>query len=55
MRFALLEAKLALAKIVTKFKFAKCVNTPIPLKYINTRPGLLQAIQIKVKVERRVN
>ncbi len=53
MRFALVEAKLALANIIFRFKFIKSVNTEIPLKYTNTRPGLLQAINIVVKVEKR--
>jgi hypothetical protein len=53
MRFALVEAKLALAKIILKFKFVKSTNTQIPLKFSNTRPGLLQAISIIVGVEKR--
>jgi hypothetical protein len=53
MRFALVEAKLALARIVLMFKFIKSVNTQIPLKYTNKRPGLLQAISIVVNVEKR--
>ena len=32
MRFALMEAKLALAAVVRKFKFEKCVDTEVPLQ-----------------------
>ena len=53
MRFALIEAKLALVKTIFKYKFYKTTNTQIPLKYSNTRPGILQAINITVGVDRR--
>ncbi len=52
MRFALLEAKLALAKITQKFRFFRTPKTEVPLRY---SPGrrLLQAKSLIVGIERR--
>ncbi|CAG2114259.1 unnamed protein product [Medioppia subpectinata] len=55
MRFALVEAKLALANILMNFEFSKCAKTEIPLRYMNTRPGLLQAISVWANVRRRTH
>ena len=52
MRFALLEAKLALAKIIHKFKFTKVSKTDVPIKFNNGR-GILQANRIIVGIEKR--
>ncbi|CAG2168837.1 unnamed protein product [Oppiella nova] len=53
MRFALLEAKLALARVLMDYEFSPCAKTEVPLRFVNTRPGLLQAVSIWVNVERR--
>ncbi len=52
MRFALLEAKLALAKITQKFRFFRTPKTQVPLKYSRGR-RLLQAKSLIVGIERR--
>ena len=52
MRFALLEAKLALAKIITKYKFVKSKNTQVPLTFLPNRV-ILTPKSIIVGVERR--
>ena len=52
MKFALLETKLALAKIITKYKFVTSKNTQIPLKFLTNRI-ILTVKSIIVAVERR--
>ena len=52
MRFGLLEAKLALAKIITKYKFVRSKNTQVPLEFMPNR-GVLTAKSIIIGVERR--
>ena len=52
MRFGLLEAKLALAKIITKYKFVKSKNAKVPLEFLPNR-GLLTPKSIIIGVERR--
>ena len=52
MRFALLEAKLALAKIVQKFEFSRVANTDVPVIF-NKGRGLLQARRLIVGIEKR--
>ena len=52
MRFALLEAKLALAKIITKYKFVKSKNTQVPLTFLPNRL-VLTPKSIIIGVERR--
>ena len=52
MRFALLEAKLALAKMSQKFKFSRVANTDVPIVY-NKGRGLLQAKRLIVGIEKR--
>jgi cytochrome P450 len=52
MRFALLEAKLALAKITQKFRFFRTPKTEVPLRYSLGR-RLLQAKSLIVGIERR--
>ena len=52
MRFALLEAKLALAKIITKYKFVKSKSTQVPLTFLPNR-AILTPKSIIVGVERR--
>jgi cytochrome P450 family 3 subfamily A len=52
MRFALLEAKLALAKITRKFRFFRTPKTDVPLEYSIGR-RLLQAKSLIVGIERR--
>ena len=52
MRFGLLETKLALAKIITKYKFVKSPNTQVPLEFLPFRP-VLTAKSIIVGVDHR--
>ena len=52
MRFALLEAKLALAKIITKYKFVKSKSTQVPLTFLPNRL-VLTPKSIIIGVERR--
>lgn len=52
MRFGLLEAKLALTKIIPKYKFVKTSNTKVPLEFLPNRL-LLASKSIIVGVERR--
>lgn len=52
MRFALMEAKLALAKIVQTYKFIPTSSTEIPLSY-KKNLALLQAKNIIVGIEKR--
>ena len=52
MRFGLLETKLALAKIITKYKFVRSKNTQVPLEFLANR-GVLTAKSIIIGVERR--
>ena len=52
MRFGLLEAKLALAKILLKYKFVKSAKTQVPLEFLPNRL-LLAAKSIVIRVERR--
>ncbi|CAG2163113.1 unnamed protein product, partial [Oppiella nova] len=52
MRFALLEAKLALAKISQQFRFSRVANTDVPVVF-NKGRILLQAKRLVVGVERR--
>ena len=52
MRFALLEAKLALVKIISKFKLVKSKNTKVPLEFLPNRL-ILTAKSIIIGVEKR--
>jgi cytochrome P450 family 3 subfamily A len=52
MRFALMEAKLALAQIVRKFKFVRSAKTEVPLKFKTVTP-LCAAKSIIVGIEKR--
>jgi len=52
MRFALLEAKLSLSKIVQKYKFVRTPNTDVPLK-INPGRRLIGAKRVIVGVKKR--
>ena len=52
MRFALLEAKLALAKITQKFRFSRSPKTDVPL-ILNKGRILMQAKSLIVRIERR--
>lgn len=52
MRFALVEAKLALVQVISKFKFEQSANTAVPLNYRNSR-ALLQVDKAVVRVTRR--
>ena len=52
MRFGLLEAKLALAKIITKYKFVKSANTQVPLEFLPFR-GILTPKSIIVGIQHR--
>ena len=52
MRFALLETKLALVNIITRFKFVKSSKTQVPLEFLPNRL-LLTPKSIIVGVERR--
>lgn len=53
MRFALMEAKLAIVKIVQKFEFVRCEKTKVPLEF-KPGAGLLMAKDVTVKVLKRV-
>src|SRR5437867_3315432 len=53
MRFALIEAKLVLCKILLKYRFVVAPNTDIPLEFACTRPGFLQVKRIILNVEKR--
>ncbi|CAG2117164.1 unnamed protein product, partial [Medioppia subpectinata] len=53
MRFALLEAKLALAHIVTKYKFFQTPNTDVPIKYKRSL-GLTAPQRLIVGIEKRL-
>jgi len=53
MRFALLEAKLALANIIRKFKFFQTTQTDIPLRYKRSF-GLTAPQRLIVGIEKRV-
>jgi cytochrome P450 len=51
-RFAILEIRLLLARVLSKYKFVPCVDTQIPLvmqKSFETRP----VKPIKIKIEKR--
>ena len=52
MRFALMEAKTAIVRIVKKFKFVRSENTKVPLKF-NKMKKFLQATDVTVGVEIR--
>ena len=52
MRFGLLETKLTLAKVISKYKFVKSPNTQVPLEFLPIR-GVLTAKNIIVNVEHR--
>ena len=53
MRFALMEAKTAIAHIITKFKFVRTANTEVPLQYKKFAIFLMPKNDIKVGVEIR--
>ena len=52
MRFGLLEAKLALSKVIRKYKFVKSENTDVPIQFSNYG-FILPAKRIFVRVKRR--
>ena len=52
MRFGLLEAKLALSKVIRKYKFVKSENTDVPIQFSNYG-FILPAKRICVRVKRR--
>jgi thromboxane-A synthase len=52
MRFALMEAKTAVVRIIKKYRFTRSENTKIPLQY-RKNIALLQATDIVVGVEMR--
>lgn len=52
MRFALMEAKLALVKVLRNFEFSRCEKTKVPLEF-KSGVGFLMAKEITVKVQRR--
>ena len=52
MRFALLEAKLTLATLITSYKFSKTANTDIPLDFSRSFV-LLNPKRVIVKIEKR--
>jgi cytochrome P450 len=52
MRFALMEAKLALAQIVRRFKFVRSAKTEVPLKFLPLTP-LCAAKSVIVRIEKR--
>ncbi|CAG2172994.1 unnamed protein product [Oppiella nova] len=52
MRFALLEAKLALAKISQKFRFSRVTDTDVPVVF-NKGRALCQAKRLVVGIQKR--
>lgn len=52
-RFALLESRIALAKILLKFKFVRSPTTKVPLEFFPTGRPLLGPKAIVVRVEER--
>ncbi|CAG2168055.1 unnamed protein product [Oppiella nova] len=52
MRFALLEAKLALAKISQKFRFSRVTDTDVPVVFNKGRP-ICQAKRLVVGIQKR--
>lgn len=52
MRFALMEAKLAIAKIIRDYEFVRCSKTQVPLEF-RPRVFMLQAKEITVRVLKR--
>jgi cytochrome P450 len=52
-RFALLETKMALIKVVSKYRFIKSNTTRIPLKFLPVGRPLLRCEHVAVGVERR--
>lgn len=53
-RFALLETKLALIKVLAKFRFVPSKNTRIPLRFLPVGRPLLRCEQVTVGVEKRL-
>jgi cytochrome P450 family 9 len=53
MRFALMEAKTAIAHIITKFRFVRTENTEVPIELSTLSILLLPKRDIKVAVEMR--
>ncbi|CAG2166010.1 unnamed protein product [Oppiella nova] len=53
MRFALLEAKLALANISHKFRFSRVANTDVPVVYTKTLLNVLQPKRLVVGIHKR--
>ena len=51
LRFALLEAKLSLSKLIQKYKFVRSENTDVPLKF--KASGLLQVEKLMLKIQKR--
>lgn len=52
MRFALLEAKLAFAEMIQKFRFTKVENTDVPLQ-MPKFTAVFQAKRVILGVQRR--
>ena len=52
MRFGLMQAKLAIIKLLMNFKFSPCARTPIPMKFKPSAPFLMPVDGIFLKVER---
>jgi cytochrome P450 len=51
LRFALLEAKLSLSKLIQKYRFVRSENTDVPLKFKPS--GLLQVDKVMLKIQKR--
>jgi len=51
LRFALLEAKLSLSKLIQKYRFVRSENTDVPLKFKSS--GLLQVEKLMLKIQKR--
>ena len=54
MRFALMEAKIAIVHLVQKFKFVRTTNTQIPLKFKKLELLLTASNDINVGIELRL-
>jgi hypothetical protein len=52
-RFALLEAKMALIKVLSKYRFVKSKSTRIPLRFLPVGRPLLRCEHVAVGVEKR--
>lgn len=51
MRFGQMQSKLAVVKLISSFKFSKCVKTEVPIKFNPSSPFIEPQGGIWLKVE----